>query len=141
MNKYDFLDKLISEGKEDEILKYIAETKSKLAKEKAEKEKIEKQKAEREERLSRFRKNVINSFRAYIEVLADERVDIEEMKVFENSLIDLENRVDRLKRFSDSLKTKTSTAKTTASEPIVTKKTTTSTWDLDEVVRELIKML
>lgn len=141
MNKYDFLDKLISEGKEDEILKYIAETKSKLAKEKAEKEKIEKQKAEREERLSRFRKNVINSFRAYIEVLADERVDIEEMKVFENSLIDLENRVDRLKRFSDSLKTKTSTAKTTSAESTTIKKTTTSTDELDEVIRAFIKML
>lgn len=90
------IEDLLRQGKEEEIYKYISSVKAKIAKEEIEKERIKKLNAEREEKLSKARGNLINSFMAYLEVLLDKRLDAEDMKELKDILVKEEKEIIRL---------------------------------------------
>lgn len=90
------IEDLLRQGKEEEIYKYISSVKAKIAKEEIEKERIKKLNAEREEKLSKARGNLINSFMAYLEVLLDKRLDAEDMKELRDILVKEEKEIIRL---------------------------------------------
>lgn len=90
------IEDLLRQGKEEEIYKYISSVKAKIAKEEIEKERIKKLNAEKEEKLSKARGNLINSFMAYLEVLLDKRLDAEDMKELRDILVKEEKEIIRL---------------------------------------------
>lgn len=90
------IEDLLRQGKEEEIYKYISSVKAKIAKEEIEKERIKKLNAEREEKLSKARGNLINSFMAYLEILLDKRLDAEDMKELRDILVKEEKEIIRL---------------------------------------------
>lgn len=90
------IEDLLRQGKEEEIYKYISSVKAKIAKEEIEKERIKKLNTEREEKLSKARGNLINSFMAYLEILLDKRLDAEDMKELRDVLVKEEKEIIRL---------------------------------------------
>ena len=131
------IEDLLRQGKEEEIYKYISSVKAKIAKEEIEKERIKKLNAEREEKLSKARGNLINSFMAYLEVLLDKRLDAEDMKELKDILVKEEKEIIRL---NDTFKKLDKTLNSSDNKP-VKRRSTLNTDSIDRYLETLLGLL
>ena len=131
------IEDLLRQGKEEEIYKYISSVKAKIAKEEIEKERIKKLNAEREEKLSKARGNLINSFMAYLEVLLDKRLDAEDMKELRDILVKEEKEIIRL---NDTFK-KLDKSLNSSDNKTVKRESSLNTDSIDKYLETLFRLL